>query len=167
MKNKFKSSLFVTSGIFIGLLLGSISTFTFLSWKYEKNFSQYLWIVGVSRSQATLELLNYIVQGEIEKAKWKGEDLLYGETTMLKGCLNEECREYGSDFMLESITEIVAKNNAWMDEYGKYSNEDERERYRKYHNDIENRDYGIYTEEELTAIRESLNIWHQQNLDRN
>lgn len=160
-----KNTLFAVFGIIIGLMIGSISTFIFVLKEHNNTFARYLWTVGAYKSQRTLELLNYLEQGEIEKAKWKGEDLLVGETSVLKGCLEDMCNESGSNFMIESIMGIVDENNAWIAEKGMFSNTEEKERYLKYSKSQKNRDYGIYTENDLREIRKTLNKRYNDSIE--
>lgn len=160
-----KNTLFAVFGIVIGLLIGSISTFMFVSNEHNNIFARYLWTVGAYKSQRILELLNYLEQGEIEKAKWKGEDLLVGETSALEGCLDDMCNESGSKFMIESIIGIVDENNSWIAEKGMFSSPEEKERYLKYSKSQMNRDFGIYTENDLREIRKILNKRYKDSIE--
>jgi len=157
-----KALVFTLVGVFIGVLIGASTTFIFIKNQLNDGFSYYIWQSGVTNSQRALKILHYLEDGEIEKAKWKAEDILLGETGVLESCLDDICSEYGSTFMIESIEKTVIENNKWIETKGIYSNKEETERYRKYFNSLDNKYDGPYSSDFFDNTRKLLNEYHNQ-----
>ena len=157
-----KALIFTSTGFVIGMLVGALTVFLIIKTQSNDSFAYYLWQSSVTNSHKALKLLNYLEDGEIEKAKWKGEDILLGETAVLEGCLDDICNEYGSKFMIKSLEETIHGNNKWIDTKGRYSNKEEKERYHMYFDSLDNKYDGPYSSEFFNKTRKLLNEHHNK-----